>query len=506
LNLDRPYTLYPKTSDSDILMNARLSFTIARIAIIPLIIHLCCGVSASVPIAMVGYSANFFLILSAPPWLNETNILRRNEILRFQIINAAFLQTGLHLLGFIMEFIIKEQLKTIEKQGREAISLTHLAQRASKLAKRAEQAKNIFLASISHELRNSVHSLINSLELIDDQHVKEQQTLLTTSRFCAGRLASLVDNVLDVMHILHDGTLRVRLRPMNLSNVVTRLQNMITPSECVALSFTVAPTTPEYVICDPNRLMQLLFNTLSNAVKFTAKGFVKLSVTWSAKLAEATFTISDSGIGMSEEVQHQLYHPFSIISEIRKVYGGTGLGLYLVKHIVTQLKGRVKCKSSEGKGTIFAIKIPMQVHQEMIATIHLQQHSPKPKPVLQILVVDDILTNRIVLGALCKRLGCVPTFCQNGAEALEAVKGSKHFDIIFMDIMMPVMDGITASRLIRKHEEESKKNPIYIAALSGVMSLRTQQECMASMNLFLNKPASFQTISKVVQKFCSRRY
>jgi signal transduction histidine kinase/CheY-like chemotaxis protein len=383
-----------------------------------------------------------------------------------------------------------------------AIDITDLVE-AREQAQRASEAKDRFLASMSHELRTPLNGILGFAQLLQDRLVQDED------RRCAGHIRQAGQNLLCILNDVLDlaqleaGRLELERLPMRLEDVVQTCRELYAPSaaaKSVGFEVSLPPLDMPALLGDAARLQQVLGNLLSNAVKFTAQGRVALSVTLEEPdvhgWAQAQLEVRDTGIGFLPEQTAQLFEPFRQAEPCTaRRFGGSGLGLWISRRLVQAMNGHIEVESSPGVGTVMRLRIPFEV-----AAAH-PQPSPGVRaladiPSLHVLVVDDIMINREVLCALLQRCGHVVQEADNGVAAVELV-ASRPFDLVLMDIEMPVLDGLQATRHIRELPGTAGCTPIW--AVSGQAFDHDKARARAAgMDGHLSKPVNMHLLDEVL--------
>ncbi len=350
-------------------------------------------------------------------------------------------------------------------------------QASKEAAERANKAKSDFLATMSHEIRTPLHGVIGFVSLLKQTGLSGDQKEIVGSIEQSSRLLlALVSDVLDVSRI-EAGRLILEIRPINLRQ---HLESICRGAELEArqrgLDFRseLDSSLPEVVLADSLRINQILGNLIGNALKFTEKGHISLSVRATQptrQRCELHFSVADTGIGISPAQQQHLFQPFTQAdSSLSRKYGGTGLGLTIVRRLCELMDGSVDVQSTENQGSTFVARIKVQIVTE---TAHPDNASQQPVPNLadrtkdlRILITEDNPLNRKLLKRMLEKTSAAIDVASNGVECVELVKSSPP-DIIFMDVSMPEMDGLQATRLIRQLEKRNGLPPAVIVALTA---------------------------------------
>ena len=422
---------------------------------------------------------------------------------------------GVLLLGRSSEFaypLYMEVAPLVDKlafaiQACEQYRSLHLAEqlmtRAKDEAESANRAKSYFLATMSHEIRTPLNAVINLSELLAETRLDEQQHRLLAG-ICEGgnALLQLVNDVLDFSKI-EAGKLEITVSPFNLRSLLRGLEDLYgkqASEKGVALEFNLDARLPEMVESDQARVRQIMQNLLSNAIKFTDHGFIRVSVSVvpGEEVAELVrFTVQDSGIGIAQEHLGSLFQEFhQLDSGLNRRFSGTGLGLAIVARLVAHMGGTLGVESQLGKGSCFWISLPMpQVSPQWV----VPEMKPLPLSKGRILLVEDSPTNQIVARALLEKVGCQVDVVATGLAALERMQ-QQPFDLVLMDISMPGMDGMEATRQIRALGGEFAQLPI--VAMTAHAFAQDRASCLAAgMNDYLSKPLQRERLHEVVARW-----
>ncbi len=388
-------------------------------------------------------------------------------------------------------------------------------------AEEANKAKSQFLANMSHELRTPMNAILGMLALLKRTKLDTPQTDYTNKTEGAARsLLALLNDILDISKA-EAGKIELDPTPFKLRHLLRNLEVILTTeisSKPLSLNFDVQDGIPQYFVGDEIRLQQVLINLGGNAVKFTNKGSITIKVNYAiiegAKHA-LTFRIFDTGIGISEENQTKIFEGFTQAeASTTRRFGGTGLGLAISKTLVELMDGKLELKSQLGKGSCFyfTIEMPLAEH-EQIKQLQLEKQESEgnlPSSRLsnkKILVVEDNLVNQHVARELLEQEGAQVEVVNDGKQSLELLEkvyaedATNGFDAVLMDLQMPVMDGLTATKLIR---EKLMLNDLTIVAMTANAMQKDKSACLdAGMNDHLGKPFDIHKVVAVLERLWS---
>ncbi len=413
----------------------------------------------------------------------------------------------------LLRVIERERELMAELRERE-IMRTEEMRRAKDMADKANRAKSAFLAVVSHEIRTPMTGIMGIVRLLKDTKLsREQGDFIGAIQTSGDTMMALLNDILDFEKIETDSMQLESIDfdlPSLMQSVVT-LMSGHAADKGTTLKLERAPDVPQYVVGDPTRLRQVILNLVSNAIKFTDKGTVRLHLRLE-KMGyndgekrneyEIYFAIEDTGIGIPEEAQENLFNPFEQADEsVSRKYGGSGLGLAICKRLITAMGGSIGLKSQVGKGSTFFFTLKLPEGQAAKAT-----ESPDSKPhtriketipEMNIMVVEDNDINRKVLQSFLQKDGHHVTGCESGEKALITCRENR-FDVIFMDVNLTGMSGLETTEKIRGLPgEHSLSTPII--AITGNLNQRDIDAAYESgMNGFIAKPIDYEKLRNTI--------
>ena len=420
------------------------------------------------------------------------------------------------LLGFF--FLTSKEEDAYQKQQQDALTQALVkAQEAEQKALEASQVKSSFLSSVSHDIRTPMNAIINLTELArKEDDITVVREYLDKMSISSQFLLTLINDILDMSKI-ESGEISLKKEALTRKDFLNTIETVIVPLlNAKHINYHGELRPGKYIIgVDKMRFNQIFFNLLSNAVKFTPEGgdvwFTVDNLETEDNKLKIMFTVRDNGIGMSEEFQKHLFEPFAREhSELNSKITGTGLGLSIVKNLVEAMHGTITVKSELGKGTEFKVVFYADI-------ISKDEDSDVPKAVIheskadsegqanlkgvRILLVEDNEINTYVAITILEKAGCVVSVAENGKEAFEAFSNSEEysFDAIIMDVRMPVMDGLEATRAIRALDRADAKSVPIIAMTADAFDEERTRTKEAGMDYHLSKPVDAEEIFRTLE-------
>ena len=452
----------------------------------------------------------YFVELSIGNFFEPVHVIENVFIMNFlRVLNMCI---NIFCICFgcgMLSVIAVENTRTIRSNMEEMEKLMHQAETSN-------EAKSLFLANMSHEIRTPMNAICGMADLLLDEKLTEQgREYADTIKSSGEGLLSIINDILDFSKI-ESGKMPIIPEEYYFVSLVHEVMSMMdvrVKDKPVDLIAKVPDDVPRKLYGDTGRVKQILINIMGNAVKFTQEGSVTLSISWEAQnqdVGRLIFSIADTGVGIKEEDLAKLFDSFEQV-DMKKNRGveGTGLGLSISRLLVENMGGHISVKSKYGEGSTFTFDIlqkvidaaPCEYSKNKRGMEHKQFKVDFNAPTAKILVVDDNKVNLRVAAGLLKKFGIVPDTVDNGRDSVEIIRGKSKYDLIFMDHMMPEMDGIEATKMIRNIGTLYTDSLPIIALSANAVKGMEQEFLMGGMNDFLPKPINLEMLGSILQKW-----
>ena len=367
---------------------------------------------------------------------------------------------------------------------------------ATQASETANRAKGLFLAKVSHEIRTPMTAIVGFGELLENADLApEHETLAVQKRPPKNALSSLIDDILDLSK-LDAGELVVKPKEFSLHNLITTL--VATQEQQIArknLSFNISidSDVPDLLIGDPQRIQQVLLNLIGNAIKFTEKGDLGIAVSLVEKndlRVLLDFAVRDTGIGISTDMLGYIFEPFAqALGSSHRNYSGSGLGLTISRNLAGLMGGTIRVESQEGVGSTFHLLLPLQKKNDnLLEKLPAEREALSLRgPVLNILLAEDNTVNSQFIKAALEKMGHAVTVANDGKVALDILQ-TNTFDVVLMDIQMPVLNGDDVLSVIREQEQLSGKHLTVIALTAYALIGDKEKYLDMGFDGYLSKP------------------
>lgn len=387
-----------------------------------------------------------------------------------------------------------------------------LLQKKTQDAEAAVRAKSEFLSHMSHDIRTPINGMMGMLD-IAQAHLNNPEKMdlcLSKMRGAADQLLSLINDVLDMSKI-ETGSIQLVEEPFDmirLLNGTLAVQEIIASEKSLTIEQDIEGAIEHPCVCgSPNYVRSILVNIISNAIKYTNPGgdiFVSArELSCDGEYVKFEFIVSDTGIGMSEEFAEHIFEPFTQEhAENRSIYQGTGLGMSIVKNLINKMKGTITLETKQGEGSTFTITLPVKLDTVCFEETETEEEETSIEG-MKILLVEDNDLNLEVAQYILEDAGAEIIVARNGLESVELFEQSESdsFDVILMDVMMPVMDGLTATKRIRKLKRKDARTVPVIAMTANVFNEDIIAAKEAGMNEHIAKPLDFDKLIHTLAKY-----
>ncbi|WP_319585133.1 response regulator [uncultured Pseudodesulfovibrio sp.] len=415
--------------------------------------------------------------------------------------------------GYLVKPVDHIELRSAIEVGLYKHQMERELRKAKQAAEAASRAKASFLATVSHELRTPMTGVLGMTELLLmsdlEEPYRENVRLIKESSM---GLLSVLNQIIDYSK-LETSSLTARVMDFRLEDMVTGILSQhrrAAAAKGVSLEYSMDPAIPAWVRGDPAKLRQVAGNLIANAVKFTPSGQVLVDVSMAEKSDDSgqdegrlmvQILVRDSGVGIPSDKLEQIFESFRQGEDyLYHSTGGLGLGLAIAGRLVEFLGGNLRCSSEEGKGSVFSVTVPLDYSPYEASSPSASVLSGEsPLKGVRILVAEDDLVNQRYLIRLLEKMGCKVTLAETGVQAVEALKKDS-FDLVLMDVEMPEMDGIEATRCIRDPKTCCLDKDVPIVALTARAMWGDEQRCMhAGMDDYVSKPVDVDTVAAIIQ-------
>jgi len=382
---------------------------------------------------------------------------------------------------------------------------------AKNKAEQDNRLRGEFLANMSHEIRTPMNGILGMTELaLGTDDTKLHKEYLTLARDSANHLLHIINEILDFSKI-EANALELECLPVSPAQLVrhtARSLEQLATTKGVALLVETDPSVPDWVMLDPVRMRQVLTNLIGNAIKFTDVGHVRVSTACAATddpaVVTLTIRIADTGVGFDPTRKEALFSPFTQADgSVTRSFGGTGLGLAITRRLLQLMGGDITADATPGQGAVFEARLPLRLAApEVVRPAAPKSSEPSPSVFdrrLSVLLVEDHDINRKLAEIMLERMGCDGVTASDGEQALSLLR-SRDFDVVLMDVMMPVMDGLSALRLLREHEAGSGRRTPVLMVTAHAMTGDRERFLAAGADGYVSKPMSQMALEREIKR------